>query len=152
MKISGKFPTPKRPYVPQSHKGSHKKKGKKQSRREKRQKRKENKASKKTSTKKVTTTQEPLTTEGNSTFIYDYWVLESRAPEFEDFAYETEAETTSTTTSTTTTTTMTTSTVITTVPTEAPKKFGRERTEDLFDMFEGSSFSISPSAKDRFIF
>ena len=36
---------------------------------------------------------------------------------------------------------MTTSTVITTVPTEPPKKFGRERTEDLFTMFEGESFA-----------
>ena len=63
-----------------------------------------------------------------------------------DYAYEAEpttssASSTSTSTTTTTTTTMTTSTVITTVPTEPPKKFGRERTEDLFTMFEGETFA-----------
>ena len=60
-----------------------------------------------------------------------------------DYVYEAEptSSTSSTSTSTTTTTTMTTSTVITTVPTEPPKKFGRERTEDLFTMFEGESFA-----------
>ena len=42
---------------------------------------------------------------------------------------------------------MTTSTVITTVPTEEPNKIGRERTEDLFSMFEGNVHYLSSCLK-----
>jgi len=122
------------PYQPQYEKGHHKKKSKKQNRREKRQKRKENKGKKKG---KGNTTKKPVQVQTTE---------ETRSPDFEDYAYEAEPTTsstssTSTSTTTTTTTTMTTSTVITTVPTEPPKKFGRERTEDLFTMFEGETFA-----------
>jgi len=119
------------PYQPQYEKGHHKKKSKKQNRREKRQKRKDNKKKK----GKGKTTQKPAQVQTTE---------ETRSPDFEDYVYEAEptsSSTSSTSTSTTTTTTMTTSTVITTVPTEPPKKFGRERTEDLFTMFEGESFA-----------